>query len=358
MVAIQIREPALAWSFGDAARAHIRREGLRVDDIGLLVGASGGPKWLVLAGLDRYLFSAWLQQRTRPLDALASSIGSWRFACLAQRDPVAALDRFLDIYLQQSYSENATAADVSRVLDNVLSHLLGPAGVAEILAHPFVRNHIVTVRAKGLLASEVRWRQALGLGASFLANALSHDQLHWFFERAVFADGRSSSDFDGPDGIASRRIPLQADNLELALRASGAVPLVLSGIADIPGAAPGIYRDGGVIDYHFDYAAVADRKLVFYPHFYSHSIPGWFDKALKWRHQSGSSWRNTVMVAPSPAFVAALPGGKIPDRKDFFAMGDAERVRYWKRVVDESQRLADAFQDVVERDRIGELVAR
>ena len=343
------------WSFGAGARRHVQREGLQVDDIDLLMGASGGPKWLVLAGLDRYLFGHWLQQRSKPLDMVASSIGSWRFACLAQHQPLAAIDRFLEAYLEQAYTRDATAVDVSRVLDAVLSHLLGESGVAEILTHPCFRSHVFTVRALGWLKSEQRFKQSLGLLRSYGANLLGRSRLGQFFERAVFVDSRSQGDFPVADGLHAYRIPLNQANLELALRASGAVPLVLSGVADIPGAPQGVYRDGGVLDYHFDAAMVERRALVFYPHFYSHCIPGWFDKSLKWRHQTVKQWDNTVMVAPSFEFVARLPGGKIPDRKDFFSMTDAERVGYWRRVVAESERLADAFRDVVEHERVGEL---
>ena len=54
-----------------------------------VIGASGGPKWLVLHGLDRVLFP-WLlanANASAPLHSVASSIGSWRFACLGARAP-------------------------------------------------------------------------------------------------------------------------------------------------------------------------------------------------------------------------------------------------------------------------------
>ncbi|HEX5633682.1 MAG TPA: patatin-like phospholipase family protein, partial [Gemmatimonadales bacterium] len=73
-------------------------------DVDVVPGASGGAKWLVLAGLDRFLFGDFLQApRERPLHLIGSSIGSWRMACLAQRDPRAALDRAHAAYLEQRY---------------------------------------------------------------------------------------------------------------------------------------------------------------------------------------------------------------------------------------------------------------
>jgi hypothetical protein len=56
-------------------------------------------------------------------------------------------------------------------------------------------------------------------------------------------------------------------------------------------------------------------------------------------------------MAPSPEFVAALPNGKIPDRDDFYGIGNDERIRAWRRVVAERERLADALRELVSRRR-------
>ena len=50
-------------------RPRLPRDAEDVDvDVDVVPGASGGPKWLVLAGLDRFLFGDFLQRpRTRPL---------------------------------------------------------------------------------------------------------------------------------------------------------------------------------------------------------------------------------------------------------------------------------------------------
>src|SRR5688572_33465778 len=85
----------------DALRI-VRERGLRAEDVDVVPGASGGAKWLALAGLDRYLFGEFFQQpRARPLHLIGSSIGSWRMACLAQRDPVAALRRGHGAYVHE-----------------------------------------------------------------------------------------------------------------------------------------------------------------------------------------------------------------------------------------------------------------
>jgi len=51
------------------------------------------------------------------------------------------------------------------------------------------------------------------------------------------------------------------------------------------------------------------------------------------------------------AFVKTLPFGKIPDRGDFkrFAGRDDERISYWRTVIAESERMADAFLEIGEK---------
>jgi hypothetical protein len=87
-------------------------------------------------------------------------------------------------------------------------------------------------------------------------------------------------------------------------------------------------------------------------------VPGWFDKGLPWRRARGPAharrFRRALLVAPSAAFVARLPGGKIPDRRDFYALPPAERVRRWQRVVDESERLGDELRALAESGRVAD----
>lgn len=348
----------LTWSAGASAKKHIINHGLNVDDFDLLVGASGGPKWLALCGLDRLMFGEWLTHRTRPLPLIGSSIGTWRFACLAQKNPNAAIDRFVEAYLQQSYHSQATARDVSNTLNGVLRHLLAEQGVEEILSHPVFRSHIVAARSRHLLKSEQRSVQAIGLAACATTNIFSRRSVQYFFERILFADSRMLPSLVAADQIKTRYVDLQISNLEMALQASGSVPLVLEGVTNIPESGGGVFRDGGITDYHFDHALLSDAKLVLYPHFYSHAVPGWFDKTLKWRHLAGNTIDNVLMVSPSQHFLALMPFGKIPDRKDFFKMSDVDRIKFWKTVVAESNRLGDEFMEIIDRENVvSELIA-
>ena len=239
--AINIKTSPLAWSICTAARRHIEQNGFHVNDIDLLLGASGGPKWLVLAGLDRALITEFFPHRQQPLTTLASSIGTWRFACYAQDAPEQALDRFLDAYMAQQFTAGMTLQQVSAVLDEVLSRLLGADGAAQVLSHPVFRNHVVTIRSGRGLRSDAKAPLLAGLAGTFLANMMGRRRLGWCCERAVFADPRDAAVGFG-DPLPTLQVPMRTDNLELALRASGAVPLVLAGVADIPGAPAGVCR--------------------------------------------------------------------------------------------------------------------
>ena len=136
--------------------------------------------------------------------------------------------------------------------------------------------------------------------------------------------------------------------LALALRGVGGEDATrwLRAVHDIPGGPPGAYWDGGITDYHLHlpYASM-DEGLVLYPHFQASVVPGWLDKPWKRRHRATALLDNLVLLSPDPAWVATLPGSKLPDRQDFKAYGDdiEARQRAWRRALDESRRLADEF---------------
>jgi hypothetical protein len=131
-------------------------------------------------------------------------------------------------------------------------------------------------------------------------------------------------------------------------------------VLNIAGAPRGAYWDGGLTDYHMhlhyaieniatnDHGTTAN--LVFYPHFQKHVVPGWLDKALKWRHKATSALDTMVVAAPNPDWVkATLPRGKLPDRSDFTHFGTnlAERIKAWTAATAAAQQLADEFAEFV-----------
>jgi Patatin-like phospholipase len=341
---------------GPDARALVRERGLRPEDVDVIPGASGGPKWLVLSGLDRMLFGDFLQApRTRPLHLIGSSIGSWRLACLAQKEPVAALDRFEEAYVQQRYPAKPSAAQVTETSARILERLLGETGAQEILTHRWARLHVVTARCRGPLASERRGMQLTGLALAALGNALTRRSLPLQLQRVVFHTAGDASPFAALRDLPTVHRALTPENLRPALLASGSIPLVLSGV-QIPGAPAGTYRDGGVVDYHLDLHYGPGAGLVLYPHFYPYVVPGWFDKSLRWRRANALNFRRALLLAPSAEFVARLPGGKIPDRDDFVRLSDAERMKAWRTVRAESERLGDELRELMATGRLAEAV--
>jgi hypothetical protein len=134
----------------------------------------------------------------------------------------------------------------------------------------------------------------------------------------------------------------------------------MSGVEDIPGAPPGVYRDGGLLDYHMNVPygpfTKTGQSIVLFPHYVNRIIPGWFDKIHPFRRPNREHLKNVLMLSPSPEFVERLPYGKIPDRGDFkrFKDDDAERIRYWKKVVKESRVLGEEFLEAVESGKIAE----
>lgn len=344
----------LSFKAGKEAFDSIRGHGFAVEDIGTIAGASGGAKWLVLSQLDRVIATSVLPRLNGPVHLLGSSIGAWRLACYAQRDPHAAIERFEEAYIVQSYSESPDIVEITAKSREILGEVLGAEGTAEILANPVLRLNVMTVRARHVAASERPVLLGTALLAAAAANAVSRKTLGLFFERALFFDARERPPFLGAPGFGLQSVPLGRDNLEDAVIASGSIPMVLSGVRDIAGAMPGVYRDGGVIDYHLDVPQSAAGRLCLYPHFYPKIVPGWFDKRLRWRRPRPEHVARTLLISPTEDFVSLLPGGKIPDRSDFRTYSPNERIAVWRRVAAESRALADELADVLDRGLLPE----
>jgi hypothetical protein len=325
------------------------RAGWDADSFGSMVGASGGPKWLVLSQIDRLLARRLVDGRSRPLALLGSSIGTFRHLCHSQPDALAAFDRFEAAYIAQAYEKKPTIGEVSACSAAILGALLGRDGRQAVLSNAMLSNHIVAARSRLPVASDRRVPLMLGLGAAAVANAAARGALAAFFERAVFYSGRPAFRFSG---FSTQQVPLSVDNLEAAALASGSIPMVMEGVAEIAGARPGRYRDGGIVDYHFDFEFRAPDGLILFPHFFDKITPGWFDKGLKWRRARGTALDRTILVAPSREFVATLPGGRVPDRDDFRSMSTEERQARWRRVIEACRVLAEDFEELMVGDRL------
>jgi hypothetical protein len=345
---------ALRIHAGPRARQHIAQHGLRPQDIAVVPGAAGGPKGLVLGPLDRFLFGEWLPQSNQPLHLVGASIGAWRMATACLDDCVSAFGRLERDYIAQDYElepgrKTPTARHVSERFSQNLADFYG-GRVQQVLDHPRYRLHIVTSRGRHLLAREHRIGTPLGYLGAYLSNGVHRRALGLWLERVVFSSGPDpealSLPFDEAD-FRSRQVHLTPANFQPALQASCSIPFVLQAIHDIPGAPRGAYWDGGITDYHLhlNYAARHPEGLVLYPHFQKAVVPGWLDKAWRWRHGATPFLDNTVVLAPDAAWIQALPNGKLPDRNDFTRYGTdlAGRMKAWHAAAAASRQLADEF---------------
>ncbi|MDH4055805.1 MAG: patatin-like phospholipase family protein [Gammaproteobacteria bacterium] len=342
----------LTFKAGAGALRSVKTHGFDISSIGTIAGASGGAKWLVLSQLDRAILTNLVPKLQGPVHLLGTSIGAWRFSCYAQSDPVAAIDRFENAYIEQSFSERPDIQEITAKSREIIDVILGAGGRAEILNHPVFRTHVMAVRSRHVLATENRWLLTVGLLTAASLNLISRRTLGMFFERALFYDARDLPPFFEVGGFPLQQIVLSETNLADAIVATGSIPLVLQGVRDIDGARPGVYRDGGVIDYHHDLPHSAKERLTLYPHFYDRIVPGWFDKRLGWRKPQPDHVDRTILVSPSDAFVAKLPNGKIPDRTDFVNYLPAERIAAWRACTEACKEMADEFNEVLEKDQL------
>lgn len=343
-------QSALSVYMGSEAAKTISERGWQSASFSTLIGASGGPKWLILAELDKVLGEALLLKRSEPMTLLGSSIGTWRHACLSLNDPAAAISRLQRAYLYQEYScARPSPNEVSAVAEQMLREALGPEGARQITNHPTLQNAIVTARAKGIARGESGWKLGMGMFTASLSNAVSRKGLELLFDRVAFCHDELSS-LPFADGFNTQLTAINELNLIPALKASGAIPFLMQCEPTIPGASGGPFWDGGIIDYHFTLKANQTPGLVLYPHFRDRLTPGWFDKMLRWRTPQRSVIDQLVLMCPSDAFLAQLPHGKIPDRGDFRVMAPEDRVAYWETCVRESQRLAEAFHNLISGD--------
>ncbi|MDC9498488.1 MULTISPECIES: patatin-like phospholipase family protein [unclassified Pseudoalteromonas] len=327
---------------GKTAAKIINEQGFKPELFTSFLGASGGPKWFTLFGLDKYIFGEFFKNRTQPLNLIGSSAGAFRSACFAQNDPVAAIERLAKSYSQTRYTSNKpTPAEITLKARALLDDVFGEHGVTEILNNPIFKAHFIVAKSNGFIASENKLIQLLGLSKSYMLNRVNRKLLGSQYERFIFGAPNSNLSITDSYNFKTQNIPLSQTNLKDALLASGSIPLVMQGVKNIAGSPQGMYRDGGIIDYHFD-LKINNPGLILYPHFNSEPKAGWFDKSLK-RKVAPQNYDNVVMISPSKKFVAGLPYGKIPDRSDFTKLDADTRIKYWNTVFSETEKLAEDF---------------
>ena len=356
--------PALHLHAGPAALVHLRAHGLRPGHIGVVPAAAGGPKGLILGPLDRFLFGHWLVQSQQAVHLVGASIGAWRMATACLQQPERAFARLEHDYIHQHYElapgqKRVSAEQVSRAFGQGLHDFYG-GRVAEVLGHPRYRLHVLTAHGRHMLSREHPLLTPLGFAGASLSNALSRRSLGGWLERVVFSSQAAWPLPFASDDFRTRQLPLTEANFMAAVQASCSIPFAMQAVHDIDGAAPGAYWDGGITDYHLHlrWQTPSDRpegRIVLYPHFQRQVVPGWLDKALRWRHRPSAALDHTLVLAPNPEWVRQLPLGKLPDRTDFFTYGQdlQARVRAWRAATQAAQQLADEFAQWLERPDLG-----
>lgn len=332
---------------------HIAKNGLQPSDIGVIPGAAGGPKGLILGSLDRFIFGDWLANTNHEVHLVGASIGAWRMATACLNDPAAGFKQLEHDYIRQNYalkpgekfpSADTVSEDFGR---NLASFYAGK--VADVLNHPRYKLHIITSRGRHILRRERQVATPLGYLGAFLSNGIHRKAMGAWLERVVFSSQKAALPFDARD-YRTRQIDLTEANFNPALQASCSIPFVLRSVRDIPGAPQGAYWDGGITDYHLhlNYQATPTglaKNLVLYPHFQKSVVPGWLDKALTWRHAATPFLSNMVLLAPNPDWVKTLPNAKLPDRKDFaYYGGDLQaRMKAWSEAAMQAEQMTDEF---------------
>jgi hypothetical protein len=294
--------------------------------------------------MDRFLFGEWLPQSQQPIDLVGASIGAWRMATACLDQPVSGFERLEHDYIHQHYEvpprqKRPSAHQVSAAFGQSLQSFYGDR-MGEVLQHPRYRLHVVTSRGQHILHREHPLLTPLGYAGAYLCNAVHRKAMGAWLERVVFST-RGELPFAVGD-YATQQMALTERNFLPAVQASCSIPFVLQAVHDIPDAPTGAYWDGGITDYHLH---LKYKGLVLYPHFQQAVVPGWLDKALKWRHKATPFLDHTIVLAPKPEWVKTLPNGKLPDRSDFttYATDLTGRVRVWTQAVRASAQLADEF---------------
>lgn len=342
---------------GSRAKQHIAEHGLSPADISTIFGASGAAKWLAIYGLDRAIFEQWLTldnglDSVQAIKVYGTSVGAWKLAAACQSDPGLALEKLANAYIDQSYAKKAKPADVVYETERILQTFLPEAHIEQILQHPYLRYSCGAVKCRSFLGQEQSWRLAAGMAEGF-CRSLGRGGYGPMFERAVFSDPRNKPVLQEEQGVRTQHVSLGQGNLRAALRASAAIPYIMDPISQIEGAEPGLYRDGGLLDYHpIPQRFWQEPGLVLYPHFYNYLVPNWFDKFYSSRKAKAADLENVIMLSPSAEFVAQLPDGRLPDRKDFSLYKGRNEIRQqrWREAMQASLALGEEFMSWVNSD--------
>jgi hypothetical protein len=339
----------------------IKDGGFNLNSVSTYFGAAVGPRWLISSGFDLALLKGGFLGRSRAVHLIGSSAGAWRFAAWIQPQAIQSYRKLLNAYVNTRYSRKDNPQSVLEKFTGLVNEYLEDDALSFALANKKYRLAIITARAHGLISLEALWLQKLGLITCCLFNLMSRNNIHRFAQRIVFYDGSKPPFFCLQPEFRGSFVRLNEINFKYAVMASGAIPLVVAGVHNIYGAPRGVYRDGGLLDYHLAHQFAANKnETVLFFHHQERIIPGWLDKNLKKRKTDAETLSNVLMVLPSEDFIKTLPGEKVPDRTDFLTYIDDQdtRIKNWYKAVELSAPLGEDFLELVESGKIKDMVER
>jgi len=346
---------------GKHAYEIIKDGGFNYDSISAYFGPAAGPRWLISSGFDLTLINREILGHTQMVQLVGSSAGAWRFAAWLHPDASACYQKFLDTYINIKYTRADTPMTVLEKFKDLINVYLEDDALSFALAHKKYRLAVITARARNLVASEKIWLQKTGLIAGYLLNFFSRNNIYRFAERVVFYQGSKPPTFCFRPQFRGSFVRMNEINFKYAVMASGAIPLVVAGVHDIYGAPRGVYRDGGLVDYHLTHQfAAKENDIVLFFHHQERIIPGWLDKKIVRRVPDAEALRNVLMIFPAQSFVEKLPGEKIPDREDFLTYIDDHqtRIKNWRKAVELAAPLGEEFLELVGSGKIKDMVER
>lgn len=344
---------------GPGAYRRILDGGFSLNAVTCYAGPAVGPRWLIAGGFDLTLIKEQVLGRARPLTLIGASAGAWRFAAWIQPEAEKSYRALRKAYIETTYTRTDRPINIRESLISIIDRAIENDALPFALNSRNYRLAVITARSRRLAASENQLLQRLGFAGAFLANAVKRSWLYNFQERVVFFSGPKPPAFTLRADFRGVYVPLNTTNFKPALVASGAIPLLVAGIRDIYGAPRGVYRDGGLVDYHLaqNFGASENDLTLLFLH-QDRLIPGWLDKRLVKRKPAAADLHNLILVHPAEEFVASLPGGKVPDRDDFVTFLDdpQTRIANWRRAVAAAEPLGEIFLELVAGGKIREVV--
>jgi hypothetical protein len=337
----------------------IKDGGFNFDSVSTYFGPAVGPRWLIASGFDLTFLKNGFLGRSSAVNLVGSSAGAFRFAAWLQPEAIESYGKLLDAYINVRYSRKDTPATTLNKITGVVNEYLEDDALPFALANKKYRLAVITARARGLVAFENIWLQKLGLATCYVFNYFSRNNIYHFADRVVFYNGAKPPSFCFRPQFRGNYVQLNEVNFKSAVLSSGAIPIVIAGVRDIYGAPRGVYRDGGLIDYHLTHQFAAKKnEIVLFFHHQERIIPGWLDKKIVRRVPDADTLSNVLMVFPSQSFIESLPGGKVPERTDFVTLIDDQETRNknWRKAVELSAPLGEDFLELVESGKIRNMV--